>query len=371
MAGQGRRQREVRNELDDLAERIKGLALSVGFDLAGVAPAVSTPETLYLREWLAQGYGGSMGYLERRCEERVDPRKVLEGAQSIVAVGLVYAANNTDGEAASDSTDPVSRGRISRYARGADYHDVMIERLRSLETAIEALVDGPVSLRSYVDTGPVQERVFAAYGGLGWIGKNTCLIHPRLGSYVFLGVLLTDLALAPDVREPDHCGTCRACLDACPTDAFVAPYQLDATRCIAYSTIEDRGPIAVEQRAEHSDRMFGCDICQEVCPWNQHKRPAPPDTGGLREQLQARPEWVQPSLHWVLGLTQESWKGAAARTALRRSRYQGLIRNALVVAGNVGDPSLRTLIERHASGQEALLAEHATWALEEWRRRGL
>ena len=206
MAHKGGRQREVRNELDDLAQRIKGLALSVGFDLAGVAPAVSTPETLYLREWLAQGYGGSMGYLERRCEERVDPRKVLEGAQSIVAVGLVYAANNTDGEAESDSTDAVSRGRISRYARGADYHEVMIERLRSLETAIEALVDGPVSLRSYVDTGPVQERVFAAYGGLGWIGKNTCLIHPRLGSYLFLGVLLTDLALAPDVREPDHCG---------------------------------------------------------------------------------------------------------------------------------------------------------------------
>jgi epoxyqueuosine reductase len=290
-------------------------------------------------------------------EERVDPSLVLEGAQSIVAVGLIY-----DSEAPRGG--PPSLAGVARYAGGDDYHDVMLDRLRALESGIAALVDGPIASRAYVDTGPVQERVIAAYAGLGWIGKNTCLIHPRLGSYLFLGVLLTDLPLDPDERGPDHCGSCRACLDACPTDAFAAPYTLDATRCISYATIESRGPIPLAQRAEHGSWVFGCDICQEVCPWNsRERRSIPADPLGLRARIAARSEWIQPSLEWILGLDEARWRAATRRTALRRTRYRGLIRNALVAAGNSADPSLCAAVRAHAASDDPVIAEHARWAL--------
>ena len=341
-----------------LSERVKGLALAVGFDLAGVARAESTPETEFLREWLARGYAGEMTYLERRVEERIDPRRLLEGARSVVAVGLVYDPGG--------ACEPKpGTGEVARYAGGEDYHTVLRERLRALEAGIEALAARPLRTRSYVDTGPVAERVFAAYAGLGWIGKNTCLIHPRLGSYVFLAVLVTDLELAPDAREPDHCGSCRACLDACPTDAFAAPYVLDATRCISYTTIEARGPIAPGLREAHGDRLFGCDICQEVCPWNlRERRRVPADPLGLRARLAPRSAWLRPSLVWVLGLTEEAWREVTRKTALRRTKHRGLLRNALVAAGNSGDVALAPHVRRHAEGPDPLLAEHARWALE-------
>jgi epoxyqueuosine reductase len=336
---------------------LKGLALALGFDLAGVAPARPTPETAFLREWLARGYAGEMGYLARRAEERVDPRRLLPGARSILAVGLVYDPGARP-PAAPD------RGDVARYAGGDDYHDVMIDRLRALESALEPLAGGPVRSRAYVDTGPVQERVYAALAGLGWIGKNTCLIHPRLGSYLFLGVVLCDLELAPDAREPDHCGTCRACLDACPTDAFPEPYVLDATRCISYTTIESRGEIPEPLRDAHGNRVFGCDLCQEVCPWNLRERRAlPPDPHGLRQRLAPREEWVRPSLAWILDLDEEDWRAATRRTALRRARWRGLMRNALVAGGNSGDPALIPQIRRHAEGPDPMLAAHARWAL--------
>jgi epoxyqueuosine reductase len=308
-----------------------------------------------------------MHYIERRVEERVDPRRVLEGARSIVSLGLVYSPGNGTGEADrcfGRSSQSGASGAIARYAGGDDYHEVMRDRMRALETGIAVLAGGPVRMRGYVDTGPVQERVFAAHAGLGWIGKNTCLIHPRLGSYVFLSALLTDLDLAPDDPEPDHCGTCRACLDACPTDAFAAAYQLDARRCIAYATIEVPDPIPLAQREAHGDRLFGCDICQEVCPWNQRREPGvPPDPLGLRERLHPRDEWARPSLAWILALDEDAWREATRHSALRRSRRRGLIRNALVAAGNSGDFSLRPLLEQHARGDDPLLAEHAEWAL--------
>ncbi len=340
-----------------LAERVKALALAVGFDLAGVAKARPTPETEFLREWLARGFAGEMHYLGRRAEERVDPRRVLPGARSILAVALVY---DRPGLAAPAPDAP----RVARYAGGEDYHELLLDRLRAVESGLEALAGRPVASRAYVDTGPVQERVFAALGGLGWIGKNTCLIHPRLGSYLFLGVLLTDLELEPDAREPDHCGSCRACLDACPTGAFPEPFVLDATRCISYATIESRGAIPLELREGHGGWLFGCDLCQEVCPWNQRsRRSLPAEHEALRAQLAPRTQWLEPTLAWLLALSEEEWRRATRRTALRRARWRGLLRNALVVAGNIGGAELAPLVRAHAQGSDELLAEHARWAL--------
>jgi epoxyqueuosine reductase len=349
----------VTGEAPTLTERVKGVARALGFDAVGVAPAEPGERTRYLGEWLARGYGGELGFLARRRAEREDPRLVLPGARSILVAALAYAADDDDAE----SGGPI--GWVARYARGDDYHEVLGSRLRALADALAPLAGHAVRSRSYVDTGPVMERAHAARAGLGWIGKNTCLIDPGLGSWLLLGVVLTDLALEPDAPEPDHCGSCRACLDACPTGAFPEPYVLDATRCLAYTTIELEGPIPEPLRGAQGARVFGCDVCQEVCPWNQRpRRRLPPDPLGLRTRLAPRPEWHAPTLTWLLSLDEAGWQGATVRSALRRARHRQLLRNALVAAGNGRDPALRPALERHARGADALLAEHARWALE-------
>ena len=341
-----------------LTERVTALALALGFDLAGVARAEPGRHAAFLRDWLARGYGGEMAYLARNVERREDPRRVLPGARSVIAVALVY----DPGARPEPSGSSI---RVARYAGGDDYHDVLIDRVRALEAALSPLARKPVRTRGYVDTGPVLERACAADAGLGWIGKNTCLIHPRLGSYLFLGVVLTDLALAPGAPEPDHCGSCRACLDACPTGAFPEPYVLDATRCLSYTTIELRGAIPEDLRAGQGDWGFGCDVCQEVCPWNQRgRRGVPADPLGLRARLAPREEWRAPSLAWALELSEQTWREAARGTALRRTGYRGLLRNALIAAGNSRDASLAPLVRRHLEGGDPVLAEHARWALE-------
>ncbi len=238
------------------------------------------------------------------------------------------------------------------------------ERLRAFESELADLAGQPIRTRSYVDTGPVQERAYSAQAGLGWIGKNTCLIDPELGSHLFLGVVITDLSLRANAPEPDHCGTCRACLDACPTQAFDAPYVLDATRCLSYANIEQREAIPESMREALGDRVFGCDLCQEVCPWNtRSRRRVPADPLGLRARLAPRSEWRAPALGWLLELDEESWRRATRRMALRRGGRRGLLRNALIAAGNSGDPALIPAVERHARGDDPLLADHAAWAL--------
>ena len=300
-----------------------------------------------------------MAWLARRLEERVDPRRVLPGARSLVCVALVYAGEEPEPPA-------TGRGgaRVARYARGDDYHDVLGARLRTLADALPSLAGAPVASRSYVDTGPVLERAHAARAGLGWIGKNTCLIHPDLGSWLFLGVVLTDLALEPGEPLADHCGSCRACLDACPTAAFPEPYVLDATRCLSYATIELRGAIPEALREGQGAWVFGCDVCQEVCPWNtRSRRRVPADPLGLRARLAPRAEWRAPSLAWLLGLAEEDWLRHTRGSALRRARHRLLLRNALVAAGLSGLAELRPEVARHAAGGDPLLAEHARWAL--------
>ena len=348
----------------DLGERIRALGYALGFDRVGICSAEPGPDTEFVRDWIASGHGGEMGYLARRLDERVDPRRLLPGAQSIVSVGLFYGDAAGETPPSQQPAGIQSEASVSCYAGGDDYHDVLGDRLRSLEAALPSLAGAPVRSRAYVDTGPVLERVHAARAGLGWIGKNTCLIDPTLGSYLFLGALLTDLALLPDRPEPDHCGTCRACLDACPTDAFPEPYVLDARRCLSYTTIELRGPVPEDLREATADRLHGCDVCQEVCPWNtRERRRTPGDPLGLRTRMAQRDPWRRPDLAWLLALDEEGWRRTTRRTALRRPGLRGMLRNALVAAGNSGDLSLVPAIRRHSEGGDSMLAEHARWAL--------
>lgn len=340
-----------------LADRIKALALGLGFDRAGICSAKPSPETRFVREWVRRGHAASMGYIERRLDEREDPSRLMPGIESIVVVALAHDPP----EIVDDAPDAV---RIASYVGSEDYHDVMIEPLRALATGMEALSPSPMETRCYVDTGPVLERVFAARAGLGWQGKNTLLIDRKLGSRLLLGVILCSVDLPHDVPETDHCGTCRACLDACPTRAFESAYVLDARKCISYNTIESREGIDPALRAQHGNWVFGCDICQDVCPWNRRRQPGDlPDPLGLRARLAPDPRWIRAELRWVLSLDEESWRNATQGSALRRSRYRGLMRNALVAAGNRGDRALIPEIERFALGDDELLAQHARWAL--------
>ncbi len=344
-----------------LAERVRGLGVALGLDAVGFARAEARPEASFLETWLARGYAGEMAWIGRRAAERMDPRRVLPGARTVIAAALRYPGHER----------PPAPGpaRVSGYAAGEDYHEVLLDRLRAVASALGPLAGEPVRSRVYVDTGPVQERVWARLAGLGWVGKNTCLIDPARGSLLFLGVVLTDLVLPPDEPMSDHCGSCRACLDACPTDAFAEPYVLDATRCLSYTTIELREAIPEELREAQGDWIYGCDICQDVCPWNDRAvRHPEADPLALRERLAPRAPWAQASLSFVLELDLESWRRHTRRSAMRRAGYRGLLRNALVAAGNGGDRSLVPQIERHAEGDDPLLAEHARWALAQLER---
>ena len=337
----------------ELTQRIKAQAFAVGFDLVGVAPAQESPEFAFFERWLEAGYAGEMQYLMRSRERRRDLQQVVPGAQSVLVCGLNYDTDYPYSTAQSDA----NRGWIARYAWGTDYHQVIQDKLAQLQTFVATLVPSTVTSKLYVDTGPVLERVYAKYAGLGWFGKNTCILNTRLGSWLLLGELILTIPLEYDRPALDHCGTCTRCLDACPTQALLEPYVLDAQRCIAYLTIELKGAIPEEFRAPLGQHIFGCDICQDVCPWNRkrHLTTAP--------DLQPRPAQVHPSLAELAHMTREDFQRRFRGTAIERTKQRGLLRNVCVAMGNSGNTAFIPLLESLLDDVEALVREHAAWAL--------
>jgi len=338
-----------------LEERLKTQAQALGFELVGIAPAVSADGFERLRQWLARGFAGDMSYMHRHAEARRHPSAILPEVHSVVMVGMSYQAKEPPSSGPSSSA-PV--GKVARYARGSDYHDVLRQRLRQLLAWVQEQVP-ECRGRGVVDTAPLLERDFARRAGLGWFGKNTMLIHRRRGSYFLLGALLLDCELRPDPpHETAHCGTCTACLDACPTQAFVGPGLLDSRRCLSYLTIELKGSVPEERRQDLTEWLFGCDICQEVCPWNRKALP------GREPALQARPDFITVDLVALLGLSEEEIRQRFRGTALMRAGRRGLLRNAALILGNRGTAAALPALRRLLTDPEPVIREAAHWALD-------
>ena len=355
-------------------------AKRLGFDLCGVAPAHLPEQDRegYLR-WLEKGFQGEMKYMER--PPRQDIETLLPGVRSVICAGMVY---NTD-HPPTAACDGAARGWVSRYAWGEDYHAVLRGRLETLLAELRSAVDAPFQARVYVDTGPLLERALAQAAGLGWIAKNTCLIHPQTGSWFVVGIILTTLELKPDAPLPDRCGTCRRCIDACPTAAIVEPYVLDATRCISYLTIELKGSIPEELRPGMGRHVFGCDICQDVCPWNRKApltglpefQPRLLPTGNRDEaardpqrqpEEQAKAESLcNPSLAALASLSEAQFRDAFRNSPVKRARHRGLLRNVAVAMGNSRQEKFRPALERLAAHPDPLIQDHALWALAQLR----
>ncbi len=362
-----------------LQDRIAALAREAGFSKAGIAPVPPSGEPAdypelshfepYFETWIERGYAGEMEYLKRRDQDNRLLRSSLRIAVPWARSVIVCAANyNAD---APKSIDPASAESawIARYAwtgyetgpegqtLPSDYHDVLLARLKKLEQSLQQAL-GPFPARCYVDTGPLVERTYARYAGIGWIGKNTCILDQQLGSWLFLGVILTGLEMAAPVALPeDRCGSCTRCIDACPTGALVAPYQMDASRCISYLTIEKRGPVPEPLRSQMGRQVFGCDICQDVCPWNSRA----PLSGDA--ELAVRPELVNPALAWLAELDAESFRSWFRQSPVQRTKLSGLLRNVAIAMGNSGLASYLPKLQEWAAGSDPVLAEAAQWAL--------
>jgi epoxyqueuosine reductase len=383
------------------SQLIKEKAYNLGFDLIGLAPAERAPHAEAYRRWLGQGYNAQMAWLGREPERRADPRQVLPGAQAVVVVGLSYFVLNPPLELWNDP----ARGRIARYAWGLDYHQVMLPRLRELGDFVEKEAGKMINRRTYVDTGPVLERDFAAQAGLGFIGKNTLLINPSIGSYLFLGEILVDVELEYDEPAPDGgascrldpasirppqtlpkggrtlsdapplegtegghlrvskrlgtCGNCTRCLNICPTHAFPVPYILDSSRCISYLTIELKGSMPLELRPLMGNWIFGCDACQEICPWvRRYSRPS-------RESfLSYNPDRAAPKLVDLMRLDDVAFRARFKGTPLLRPRRRGLLRNVAVALGNWGSPEALPSLKQALQDPEPLVREHVRWAID-------
>ena len=376
------------NETATPAEQTRWIcdrARVAGFDLCGVTPVGELGDLAHLPEWLARGYAGEMNYL--RDPRRADPRLVLDGARSLVVVATNYnAPQPRTEEALASATGESPRGWISRYAWGDDYHETIRRKLEEIVAAMRVQFPEPFIARAYVDTGAILERVAAKHAGLGWLAKNTCLINQQLGSWLFLGVIITTLELEPtlaygEAPAPDLCGSCTRCLDACPTNAFAAPYVLDARRCISYLTIELRGAIPEELRPQMGAHVFGCDICQDVCPWNRkapvtqlaafHPRQiATPENGKVK--MENGRTLFAPELEWLASLDQREFSEVFRGSAVKRAKWRGLVRNACVALGNAeiardsaAYVRVIALLKQLASSEDALIAEHAQWALKQ------
>jgi epoxyqueuosine reductase len=311
-------------------QKVKQLAREAGFDLCGVASLSQPPERLgALIPWLERGQHGSMAWLERQAEKRLDPAKILPGARSLISVGLVYNTAHPystdlfplDGRRQTRPASMEGRAWVSRYAWGDDYHDVMQAKLAGFERALREQLDAQAGFRSYSDTGPISEKAWAAAAGLGWQGKHTNVINRELGSWFFLGEVLSTLDLQPDAPAADHCGSCTRCLDACPTQALT-PYQLDATRCLSYLSIEVKGELPAHLGGVLGANVYGCDICQDVCPWNGKR------VLGHEPAFEPRPGLLAPRLDWVDQLGDIEFSEAFRHSAMKRTKRSGLQRNS-------------------------------------------
>jgi epoxyqueuosine reductase len=343
-----------------LAQLVKSAVREAGFDLVGIAGADAPAALAFFPEWVARGHAGEMAYLSGQVRKRSALRAAFPWARSLVCAGLQY-----DTPHPYSTEAPRGRGWISRYAWGDDYHDVMKVLL---EAALERLHGalGAFEARAYVDTGPIVERAYAAAAGLGAWGKNTCLLHPEHGSWFFLGELVTDLEIPADAPREDMCGSCTACLEACPTGALPAPYVLDARRCISYLTIELRGEIPEPRREGMGTHVFGCDICQDVCPWNRRPRRAP---ASAHPSFAPRTQLVNPQLEWISGMKVEEFRSVFRASPVKRAKLRGLLRSAAIAMGNSGERSFLPRLRELAQHEDEAVAEHARWAIARLERR--
>jgi epoxyqueuosine reductase len=346
------------HEATRISDFIKRSAVDAGFDLAGIASVYDFFELSRFPEWIAAGRAGEMKYLESRDDagqlRRASLKSAFPWARSVIVCAVNY---NTDHPYSTNVNKP-GHGWISRYAWSReDYHESVLRRLREVEAKLKnSCGSDPIETRAYVDTGPLVERVYAKYAGVGWLGKNTCVINQKIGSWIFLGVIVTSLELSPDLPAPDRCGTCARCIDACPTDAIVAPYELDSNKCISYLTIEKRGPIPEGIREGIGQQVFGCDICQDVCPWNR-KAPATD-----KPEFQPREGFVNPALAWLAEISVEEFREKFRGSPIKRAKHSGLRRNALIAVGNNGDRTLLSVVERASDDPDPVVAAAARWA---------
>lgn len=358
-----------------MKEEIRQRALELGFDDCRFTTASIPDHALQFQQWIAGKNHGEMAWLERNAHKRVNPQEVLPGAKSILCLAVSYERENP-GESEEQATQAPnsklpnsnasasqSTGVIARYAQYPDYHDLLAERLKSLTAFLSEI--GPAETRSlwYVDTGPLLERDFAQRAGLGFVGKHTNLISRKLGNWIFLSEIITTLELEPDAPEHNRCGNCTRCLDACPTRAITAPFQLDARRCISYLTIELKGAIPIELRSAIGNRIYGCDDCLAACPWNRFARE------GRLMKPHARADLAEPDLIELLSLDAAGFKQRFAGTPILRTKRRGLLRNVCVALGNVGTESAIPALEKAAQDSEPLIAEHAGWAIDRIRSR--
>jgi epoxyqueuosine reductase len=356
-------------------------AQRAGFDFCGVAPALNFPELAHSEAWLAKGYAGEMKYLSD--PRRSDPKNAFPEIRSVIVCAQNYNAaqpRSIDPAADDDTGASAPRGWISRYAWGDDYHEVLREKLDLLVAAMRQRFAEPFESRAFADTGPLQERIFAKHAGLGWLGKNTLLLNQAMGSWFFLGTIVTSLDLQPSLAAaeappPDLCGSCTRCIDACPTDALVDPYVMDARRCISYLTIELRGSIPTDLREPIGRHVFGCDICQDVCPWNR-RAPATdapefqPRSFPSREPSSQSESLFQPSLEWLASMSEEDYKTIFKGSPIKRTKWRGLVRNACIALGNskpthgsATHQRISSLLQRLAGSIDPAISESALWAL--------